>query len=224
MGLKGKGKGIVVKKDEKTFNYTISALSVDDASAPVCIFTPIRGSDDGKRIAKKTAILNIFTRFELRSKLLLEACASDRKITSNIARVIFYVHKAANNTQATASQLLLSSSLTNACSFYNISGLRQHRVISDRSYLLACGMVQNANANTDYMFFEEGGNHSYQIKQYMNLLKTREGPIWTKYSANNGTIADIVSGALYLLVIGSVATGTNQSGQANGFVTMGYTD
>lgn len=202
--------GSLMKRDIKNFDVGLSQNLVSTAS-PFLLFYPIEGSEDGERIGRKTTIISFQCRLLLQSPKLTGNYGNGND-ESVVARLIFYVDKQPNHATHTSTALLVSAT---SLSHFEVNNRNRFRIISDRSYLFGSDSVVNNNLATDYGFFEKKGKNSYTINSIQNVKIT------TVFNSSNlGTIADIESGAFYVLCLSSSST----TGGCNGNIRMKYTD
>ena len=130
------------------------------------------GAGEGKRIGNSISINSL----KLTSSFKISEDAE-----ATIVRLILVYDKGADNAVFTNADLLtVTSSPDNMYSFFRTDTSKRFRVVFDRLYNLSKNGVQSRTVKW-----------SKKYKQ----------PLVAKYSANNGTIADIETGSLYLMVL-----------------------
>lgn len=202
--------GSILKRDVKTVDISLAENLVSTAS-PKLLFKPIGGPDDGERIGRKTVILNYMYKIVI-SNPRSTAGFSTGNDECIVARLIFYVDKQPNHATHSSTDLLVSAT---SLAHYNVDNRSRFRIISDKSYLFSSDSVLRTPGATDYAFVEHKGHLTYKLVEY------KEVNIETIFNSGTaGTIADIESGAFYLLCISS-STGV---GGCGGNFRISYTD
>lgn len=170
------------------------------------LFSPTTGTTSKTRLGRKACIKSVqvrgicFSNFIANYSYTTPTTATMTMTTpgaafaTDICRLMLVFDKQANGAVATLAQILNSAV---ARSHLNIDNRDRFRILKDKTFQLEGG---NGDT-TKYWYW--GGRQSHAIKIFKKLnLET------TFNSGTAGTIADISTGALYLVSAGAYATAT----------------
>lgn len=151
------------------------------------------GNSASQRIGMKVAIRTL----ELRARVATTAGTG----VDQTCRWLIFVDRQSNGVAPTAGDVLTG----NLDTFRNLANRKRFKIILDRHFPLSASA--------------ENGS----IRVFHAYLKFRR-PLLVEFNTGTaGTVADITSGAIYIMVLGNIASGTTDANM-NGTVRFRYTD
>ena len=172
-------------RELKFFDVAVGTTQVNTTGSITLIFAPQLGSDYNARIGRKTTIKS----FYVRGRLVHELGSGGNP---QQGRMMLIVDNQPNGTLPAITDILSSA---DPAAHLNPNNRDRFRVLCDKQYVFG-----SANVTTPAI----AGVNIKNIKLYKKMsLNT----IFN--SSNTGTITDITSGALLLVWIGSLPSGTN---------------
>lgn len=185
----------------------------DIAAAPRLIYCPTQGTGATNRIGRKTLVRKIFIRGTLLSNpaQLIDG-THDEGVYSSLpvkCRVILFWDMQPNGVQANISELLqYNISDANIDAMLNLNYRDRFRVVKDKTYLFdPVTVIVNGLGVTERATFNR------TINSFKIFKKCKVPVIFNQ--GNAGTIGDISTGALYLLIFSNannVGTGIGYDG------------
>lgn len=199
-------RGAAVTGEMKYFDSTLAATAIPQSATMTgavldpatfnCLCCPVVGSAVNQRIGRSIKILKL----KINGAMLLpptEAVAT--AISANNIRLVVFMDKETNATQATGAQLMsIVGAVENApFTFQNIDSFGRFQVLKDKTYSL-----QNPNLAGDAATHDQNGL-STPFKFNFSFKK----PIVVRFNATNGgSVADIVDFSLHVFAVRNGST------------------
>lgn len=190
--IQNKFKRINASSAERKFKDTTKGSTAIASAGTIFNDTIIalsEGNTDSTRIGNRVNVKSVMLR-----GIVQLAAATDVANTSQVVRIIIYLDKQANGATASVTDILASADFQ---SFNNLDNSDRFRTLAETTIdMMTPGAVATGAAYTYGEF-----NQSFFLKAKVNLD--------FKYKGNAGTIADLASNNIGVLVIGkSDALGT----------------
>lgn len=187
--------------ERKVNDIPVATYQVNTTGSITLLANPQLGSDFNNRIGRKIMLKSVY----IRGYVVSEASANGPAVAFNNAqqcRFILFCDMQPNGAAPAVTDLLNTA---NPASHLNLNNRDRFKIYSDKEfvldpYFLVTTATQASAAMTN------------QVKTFKKFKKLNLEVIYN--STNGGTIADINSGALYMLWIGSQAAGTNTDANA----------
>lgn len=185
------------RPEKKVFDVSPATISVDTTGNFTLLHVPILGSDFNARVGRKTLVKNI----QIRGQVQLTPTTSTAAIaatTPQTARMIVLV-----DLQPNAAAPALADVLTGAAfGHLNLDNRDRFKILRDKIFPLGPLLYSNT-ATQSYAGINQG------MRNFKFYIPCNQEVIFN--GTNGGTIADITSGAIYVLWVGSVAAGALDS-------------
>lgn len=174
--------------ERKTFDVVPGVAQVNTTGFVQVICVPTLGNDYVNRVGRKITIKSVFIKGYIRTEISLSLAAANA--TSQAARVLLVYDDQPNGALATVTDILNSA---DPASQLNLNNRDRFRILKEKFFVF-----------DPYLGAAFAGRQIYPIKIFkrLNLDVTFNG-------VNGGTIADIQTGALLMVYIGSNAAGVN---------------
>lgn len=178
---------------EKKVNDTgVNAYRVNTTGGFILCALPILGSDMNNRIGRKIMMNSIYIKGRVQTTA--STIATDNYTPAQMMRLILFCDYQPNGATPAITDVLVTAAPE---AQLNLNNRDRFKVLWDKEVVLDPFLLVAAS----------GGSCPNNIKM---LKKYKKLNIETVFNATNGgTIADINSGALYLLYIGSTVSGTD---------------
>jgi len=185
----------IEKNDLNTYDVTTSNVSMDTTSATACLFFPTRtGNNYTDREGDRSEIVSILFKYTIENGSAQSNNANDNQYV----RIVLYWDSQPNNAvPGGALPLLALTPLANPEPQYT----QRFKILYDK-VMYICGGLAAAGAAPEL----EG----YHDKYYAGNVS-----LVSAYTGNAGSIADIQTGALNLLVLGDTAVVANENPTIN---------
>lgn len=184
-------------RESKFFDIAPANYAFNTTGSVACICTPVPGTDYTNRIGRKIVIKSVY----IRGQAVLEAALNNPGALNDkaqLGRVILLWDMQPNGALPAVTDVLLTA---DSRSHLNPNNRDRFKVIWDKQW--AFGSMYVDTTATQAVSFASGLINA-PVKYFKKL---RQEVIFNAGSA--GTVADINSGALILLTIGTQAAGTN---------------
>ncbi len=176
--------------------------TVDDLATNVLLINTIgQGSSDSQRIGKKTRIVSIHVRAELkRNTDLTTGTGEDQAVDRETNRILLVWDKQPNGAKPTVDDIIRIQTGYNGYAFNNMDNRMRFNVIKDWQ-LCTGGYQLRTNASTlGQGFYYSGGPEIHCLEFY------KEVDYVTGWGGVGNQIADIKTGALFLVFTNARAT------------------
>jgi len=196
----------------KVFDTVLSAYQMNTTGTITPVFIPQLGSDMNQRIGRKCVLKSVYLRgYSFIQGAFSDPIASGVSAPVQLNRLMFVWDTQPNGAVPAMTDILTTSS---SASQLNINNRDRFKILMDKQWIQG-PFIYNTGAT---VAVAEGQNVGTPLKKYKRLnLETIFG------STSTGAIADITSGALLVVTIGSLATSTNDS-EARFTVRVRYSD
>jgi len=188
--------------ESKVFDVDTATYAVNTTGSFTLLNSPIQGTDMLNRIGRKIVVTSVY----VRGRVQLDATGTlvANVSGSQLARMILFIDYQPNGNTPALTDVLKEA---NAMSQLKMNNRDRFKVIADKNYVFD-GFVRVDTATQALAAF----NRSIAfVKKYKKLA------LETIYNNGNaGTIADMNSGALYMLWVGDKAVGATD---ANAFIS-----
>jgi len=179
------------KVEKKVADLTVANYVADTTGAVTTLALPILGSDMTNRIGRKIQMKSLY----IRGVLQRESTAVDTVHDACLCRLIIVYDKQPNGAVPAITDILVTSS---SISQLNLNNRDRFQVIKDKQWVLGPYWTQSTATTS----FAVADRVTYPVKIFKKLnLET------VFNAANGGTIADINTGALFMVTIGHRADG-----------------
>jgi len=205
-------RGYVLNTQErKVFDIDVASYAVDTTGSITLLADPQVGADMNQRIGRKILLKSVYIRGYVRT----EAATSTLPLVNTIGqmgRFIIFADLQPNGAAPAVTALLKEAS---PASQLNIDNRDRFKVYCDREFIFD-PYGASTTATQTYL------SCTNQIRAIKKFKKINLEMIFN--ATNGGTIADVNSGALYMLWIGNVAAGTNTNMSASLSTRVRYSD
>lgn len=177
--------------ERKVYDIAVGTVQCNTSSQPVLIYVPVLGTDYTNRVGRKTVAKTV----QVRGRCVLEPSVPVTGTTtapSQQARCIVFVDYQPNATIATTTELLNTA---DPGSPLNLNNRDRFKVLLDKEYVFDAWQLGSTSTWNRTI-------HGVKMFKNINIESVFNG-------VNGGTIADISSGAIYMLWLGSNTAGTN---------------
>lgn len=208
------GRAFTAMKQQVSFGKPTTELKVYDIGATTYqvnttgsitpLFIPVLGTDYTNRIGRKTLMKWIYIRGRVQTEASATA-AVNLAVPAQQIRFMLVQDMQPNAAAPVIGDILVTASPS---SQLNLNNRDRFRILSDKEFVFD-PYLYNTAATVAY------SSASRQIYNFKKFKKLNLETIFN--STNGGTIADITSGALYMVWVGSQAAGTDTD--ANAFLT-----
>lgn len=204
---------IQAKMELKHVDTLIAAVQMvsDPAVAQTILLNPLlQGLSDRTRLADDTWFTSI--------QVKLSISTVGTSIVGNTCRYIIFRDKQSNGAAPTFTQLLDNSTITNLTQApYNMDNKKRFKIIADRRFSmnpsLVTGFTPATGATTSTLSIDNV--HTFRRKLSFS----------TNYGLSNaGTIADISTNSVYILLLSDASTAGGNGPPVNGGIRMLYKD
>lgn len=184
---------------EKKVNDTgPSQLSANTTGQFVLLMAPVPGSDITNRVGRKTLTHSIYIRGLISAELADQDGPTVGVSPAQLARIIIFIDNQPNGATPIVTDLLTSAT---SYAQLNLNNRDRFKILSDKQFPLHA-YAYNTTSGTAVASL----SNSYAFKKFIKCN------IETIFNAGTAaTIADITSGAIYMFLIGSIATGSNDA-------------
>lgn len=181
--------------EKKVYDLSSTTADVNSTGSFKLLCIPTTGSDFNNRVGRKIRIHSFYIRGYMANQNALTAAASTD--AAQQGRMIIFVDLQPNGATPAVTDLLVSAS---PVSHLNLNNRDRFRILADETFVFD----PYINVTTATQAQSSTVNQIHDVKRYQRTN------IETIFNATNGgTIADITSGALFLLTIGSTVAGNN---------------
>lgn len=188
-------------REKKTYDLAASTDQCNTTGAFSLLCVPILGTDYTNRIGRKIIMKSVYIRGFVRSEPSSTA-GQVGTCTAQQIRIIIFIDFQPNGTAPSVTDLLTGATTV---SHLNLNYRDRFKILKDKIIVLDPYIV-NATSGTSV------AAATNQIKNVKIYKKLNQEVIFN--ATNGGDIADINSGALWMLTIGSVPAGTNTDANA----------
>lgn len=195
----------------KVQDLASATYQVNTTGSITLLAVPIVGADYNARIGRKVTLKSLF----IRGRIGLENIAQLQQGTATSgqqARLMIVVDNQPNGAAPAITDILNTAEPS---SHLNLNNRDRFRILVDREFSFDPFFYSTVATQSFCMM----NRTIYNIKLYKRL---NQEMIFN--AVNGGTIADIASGALYMVWIGSVAAGTNTDANAIVSTRVRYAD
>lgn len=194
----------------KVQDLATATYQVNTSGSITLLAIPTVGADYNARIGRKITLKSLF----IRGRLVLETAIA---LTGTLSiaqqgRLIICYDLQPNGAAPAITDILITA---DPASHLNLNNRDRFRILCDKEYVFDPSFYQNT-ATQAYSFM---GRTIYNVKIFKRLNLDM---IFN--AVNGGTVADISSGALYMVWIGSAAAGTNSDTNAIVSTRVRYAD
>lgn len=186
------------RSEKKVSDIGVGSLQVNTTGTVTLLHIPTLGTDYTNRIGRKTLCKSIY----VRGRVNLESATNYTGgvlVAAQSARMIVFEDCQPNGAAPGVTDLLVSA---DPSSQLNLNNRDRFKILKDKVWFMD-GMSTTSTSASQ-------GRQGYSFKIYKKLN------VETIFNATNGgTIADITSGALFMLWIGSAAAGVNTDTNAS---------
>lgn len=169
----------------KSIDENVAGINIDTTGALTLLNGCARGSDIDEREGREIMMKSI----QMRGLINCNANA----VNDQWARILIVYDRQTNGTVPTPADILNPASIPG---MRNLENRKRFKILMDKTYTL------NTNYTGAATVYDATNNHHF-IEYYRKL----EHPV-TFNSGSAGTVADISTGSLYMLTLGSVVAGT----------------
>jgi len=196
----------------KVFDTVLSAYPLNTTGSVTNVFLPQLGSDMNQRVGRKCCIKSIYLRgYAFIQGAFPDPIVSGVSAPAQLQRLMFIWDTQPNGSLPAITDILNTST---SASQLNINNRDRFKILMDKAWVQG-PFIYNTGAG---VAVASGQNVSQPLKKYKRLN------LETIFNATNGgTIADIASGSLLVVTIGSLASSTND-GEARFTVRVRYSD
>jgi len=181
--------------ERKVNDIGTATYQINTTGSITLLANPALGSDFNNRIGRKVVLKSVYIKGKIQTENSLATTAGDT--VAQQGRFIIFCDMQPNGAAPAVTDLLVAALPS---SQLNLNNRDRFKIYSDKEYVFDPYHV-NITATTAYA---STGRQIYNVKKYKKLNLEM---IFN--ATNGGTIADINSGALYMLWIGDVAAGAN---------------
>lgn len=182
-------------QERKVSDISTAVYQVNTTGSITLLHNPVLGSDYTQRIGRKTSIKSLYVRGLV--QLELAAIGMPGATGACMARMIIFIDSQPNGAVPAITDLLVEALPQ---SQLNLNNRDRFRIVKDREYVYDPFLV----STTATQAIANWGRVIHPVKMYKKLN------IETVFNGTNGgTIADINTGALYMLWVGNLGAGTN---------------
>ena len=194
---------VTTNHELKVQDLAPATYQVNTTGSITLLAVPIVGADYNARVGRKIVLKSLYIRgrvyLEWDTTLAVVSCLGQQ------ARMIIVVDNQPNGAAPAITDILNTAEPS---SQLNLNNRDRFRILCDKEYFFD-PVALSTTANQSVAAMNRTG---YNIKVYKRL---NQEMIFN--SVNGGTVADIASGALYMVWLGSIAAGTNVD--TNAFVS-----
>lgn len=185
-------------RERKYSDINTATYAVNTTGTFTLCHIPDLGSDFNDRIGRKTVLKSIYIRGRVQTSTAA-APNGDTTTPAQLCRLIIFVDNQPNGAAPSITDLLVEALPS---SQLNANNRDRFRIIKDKEY--AFDPVYNISTATQARYM--GNRQVYPIKLYKKLN------VETIFNGTNGgSIGDINTGALYMLWLGSTASGATDA-------------
>lgn len=184
--------------EKKVSDLGPAQLGMNTTGTFTLLAAPVPGSDFTNRIGRKTLIKSVYVRGIVSCELADQDGPTVGASPAQLGRMIIFADMQPNGAAPAVTDLLTSAS---SISQLNLNNRDRFRIYCDKTFAINA-YAYNTTASTSSASL----SNSFAVKKFKSLN------LETIYNAGTaGTIADIQSGALYLLTIGNRAAGADDA-------------
>jgi len=202
---------VTANTELKVQDLAVATYQVNTTGSITLLAVPITGADFNARIGRRIRLKSLF----LRGRIMLEGLNSVTLNQPYIAQAqqgrLMIVFDLQPNGAAPAITDILNTA--DPASHLNLNNRDRFRVILDQEFFLDPAVYNTANSTSAWA--RTGQNVKKYKKINLDMIFN---------AVNGGTVADIASGALYMVWIGSAAAGTNTDMNFIGATRVRYQD
>lgn len=188
-------------QEKKVYDIASATYQVNTTGNVTALCTPILGTDFTQRIGRKICLKSCYIRGIVRTEGSATAAASAAG-PSQLVRLMLVMDLQPNATLATITQILNTADPT---SQLNLDNRDRFKILKDKQWALDPYMYSTVATQS----LASASGQSRPLKVYKKLNTE------VLFNATNGgTFADIITGNLLMVWIGSTAAGTNTDGNA----------
>lgn len=197
--------------ERKVNDLTGATYQVNSTGVITLLANPVLGSDFNQRIGRKIFLKSFYVKGNLMHNVA--RTATNGQQVGDHCRMIIFCDFQPNGAVPAITDLLVAADPT---SQLNLNNRDRFRILADKEYVLDPYLVDRTTA---------GSMYASTTNQVKFVKKFKKIGIETIYNATNGgTIADINSGALYMLWIGMATAGAGTASSFYGTSRVRYAD
>lgn len=185
--------------ERKVSDITTATYQVNTTGSITLLAVPVLGSDFNQRIGRKILLKSVYIRGFVATEPALAPTAATSAAAQQV-RMMIVSDMQPNGSAPAITDILVAAT---ASSQLNLNNRDRFRIITDKTYVL--GPYNNVTTATQATQIASGA-------QIINIKKYKKLNLEMIFNATNGgTIADIASGALFMVWIGSTAASGNDA-------------
>ena len=198
VGPIGGGKYGASKDEKKVSDLAVATYQANTTGAFTLLHVPTLGTDYTNRIGRKTLAKSIYIRGRVTTEVAAAAGGTTKSVEGQLVRLIVFVDLQPNaNNPAIAVTDILNTA--DPASQLNLNNRDRFRILKDKQWCFDPYIVSTATN-----FYASASRQVYPVKIFKKCMVES-----VFNGTNGGSIADLNSGAIYMLTIGSAAAGTN---------------
>lgn len=198
------------RTERKVNDINTATYNISTTGSITLLCNPTLGSDFNNRIGRKIVLKSAY----IRGRVVTEASQSAVLTNNNCfqARFILFSDLQPNGAAPAVTDLLIEALPS---SQLNLNNRDRFKIYCDKEFLFDPWMFSTTATQT----YSSASRQGYNFKKYKKIN------LESIYNATNGgTIADIQSGALYMMWIGNTAAGAGSDGNAILSTRVRYAD
>ena len=202
----------VANTEQKAFDIAQATYNISTTGSVTLLAYPITGADYNARIGRKIKLKSLY----VRGRVGLEAAFAGAQPIVAVAqqvRMMIVYDMQPNGVLASVTDILNTA---DPSSQLNLSNRERFKIVAERMWTFDPLIYTTAGGSVGYVAWN---NTMRGVKLYQKM-----GFDMTFNAVNGGSIADIASGALLMVWIGSVAAGANTDTNFIGTTRVRYAD
>lgn len=199
--------------ERKVNDIQTTSYAVNTTGSVTLLALPRVGADFNQRVGRKVTVKSVYIRGIGGTEWAVTGgtAGTSLSVPSQLHRMMIVFDLQPNGAAPAITDILLEA---NAASQLNLDNRDRFKIFCDKTWTV--GAIATSNATPESSICDP---QQYQIKKYK---KINAEMIFN--ATNGGSIADITSGALYMVWIGTNATGANTDGTAKVSTRVRYVD
>lgn len=189
--------------EKKVFDLAVATYNVSTTVNNFVLFNPRLGTDFTNRIGRKAVAKSLYLRGYIAREAALASPIVGANLPADIARLILFWDLQSNGTNPGITDLLVSN---HVASHLNMDNRDRFKVLRDEIFVFDA-FLYSAVATQSYAF---SGKNIHEVKHYVKL---NQEVIWNQ--VNGGTVADIQTGTLCMMIMGTQPSGASTDISAN---------
>lgn len=188
--------------EKKVNDNNVNNYNINTTGSVTLLANPALGTDFNQRIGRRITYKSIYIRGFVSTDASNTPTVATNATPSSLARMILLYDAQPNGAAPAILDVLVTAS---ACAQFNLNNRDRFIILADKTFALGHYVV----TTTATQALASTAQQVYKVKCYKKVPVRAQDAVFN--AVNGGTVADINTGALFMIWIGTVAAGATDS-------------